>query len=68
MTSPFRYLVIDGRIVPYDDAKLHILTPAMKYAATTFDGLKAFWSETREQLFRDHLARLLLCCGHETRA
>ena len=63
MTSPFKYLVVDGKLVPYDDARLHILTPAVKYAATAFDGLKAFWSEAQEQLIlfrcRDHLARLL---------
>ena len=63
MTSPFKYLVLDGKLVPYDDARLHILTPAVKYAATAFDGLKAFWSEAQEQLLlfrcRDHLARLL---------
>ncbi len=63
MTPPFKYLVVDGKLVPYDDARLHILTPAVKYAATAFDGLKAFWSEAQEQLIlfrcRDHLTRLL---------
>ena len=63
MTPPFKYLVIDGEIVPYDDARLHILSPAVKYGATAFDGLKAYWNEGREQLIlfrcRDHLARLL---------
>jgi branched-chain amino acid aminotransferase len=63
MTSPFKYLVVDGKLVPYDDARLHILTPAVKYAATAFDGLKAYWSGAQEQLIlfrcRDHLARLL---------
>ena len=63
MTSPFKYLVVDGKLVPYANARLHILSPAVKYAATAFDGLRAYWNEGQEQLIlfrcRDHLARLL---------
>ena len=51
MTSPFNFLVMDGKIVPFEDAKMHILTPAVKYAATAFEGIRAYWNETQQQLF-----------------
>lgn len=63
MASCFKYLVMDGKVVPFEDATLHILTPAVKYAATAFEGIRAYWNEARRQLFlfrcREHLARLL---------
>ena len=63
MTAPFKYLVMDGEIVPFDEARIHIITPAVRYGATAFEGIKAHWNATQEQLFifrcREHLARLL---------
>ena len=31
----------DGKMVPFEEARLHILTPAVKYAATAFEGIKS---------------------------
>lgn len=63
MPSHFEYLVLDGKIVRFEDAKLHILTPAVKYGATAFEGLRAYWNEEQQQLSvlhsREHMARLL---------
>ena len=63
MMPPFRYLVIDGDVVPYEDAKLHIHTPAVRYGATAFEGIRAYWNEAHGQLYvfrcREHLERLL---------
>ena len=63
MESPFKYLVIDGEIVPYEDAKLHIHTPAVRYGATAFEGIRAYWNEGHGELYvfrcREHLERLL---------
>lgn len=63
MTTPFEYLVMDGETVPHDEARLHILTPAVRYGATAFEGIRAYWNDAREQLYifrcREHLARLL---------
>lgn len=63
MASCFKYLVLDGKIVLFEEARLHILTPAVKYAATAFEGIRAYWNEQRQQLLlfrgREHLARLL---------
>ena len=63
MTSHFKYLVMDGEIVPFDEARVHIITPAVRYGATAFEGIKAHWNETKQQIFvfrgPEHLARLL---------
>ena len=63
MSSGYPYLMMDGEIVPYDDATIHILSPAVKYAAVAFEGLRGYWNESEEQLFLfrspEHQARLL---------
>lgn len=60
MTPKFLYL--DGEIVPYEDAKIHILSPAITYAASVFEGIRAYWNEDHQKLYvfrlDDHLRRL----------
>lgn len=52
-----------GKIVPYEDAKVGVLTHAFNYGTAAFGGLRAYWSADREQLniFRahDHFRRFL---------
>jgi len=63
MASPVKYLVLDGKIVPFDEAKVHISTPAVKYGATAFEGIRGYWSEAQQQLYvfrcKEHMQRLL---------
>ncbi len=62
MATP-KYLFLDGKVVPYADAKIHVLAPAVTYGATVFEGLRAYWNEGEGQLYvfrlRDHTERLL---------
>lgn len=57
-----RYLSQGGRLVEYADARVHVLSSAMKYAATVYEGVRAYWSDDRSELFvfrlREHLERL----------
>lgn len=57
-----RFILMDGEAVPYADAKIHVLSPAITYAATVFEGIRAYWNddERRMWIFRldDHLRRL----------
>lgn len=52
----------DGDFVDYHDAKIHILSTAVKYAAVVFEGIRAYWNAQAEQLYvfrlEDHLKRL----------
>jgi branched-chain amino acid aminotransferase len=57
-----RFVSFEGRIVPYDDARMHVLSPALKYGIGVFEGFCAMWNPDREQLYsfrmQDHLRRL----------
>jgi branched-chain amino acid aminotransferase len=54
---------MDGRLVPYDEAKIHIMTPAIRYGAIAFEGIRGYWHEGEEQLYLfrapEHVERLL---------
>lgn len=57
------YLYFKGEIVPYPEARVHVLSTAFKYGAILFEGLRAYWSEERQELYgfrlREHFQRLL---------
>ncbi len=61
MTHP-EFLSFNGRIVPYADAKVHVLTPGFKYAAGVFEGIRGYWNPQREEMYvfrlKDHIDRL----------
>ena len=52
----------EGDYRPWYDAKVHVFSPAMKYGAGVFEGIRGYWSEARGEmvLFRldEHLRRL----------
>lgn len=55
-------IFLDGRIVPYEEATVHMLTTAFKYGACVFEGLRGYWSPRQGQLYlfrvQEHLQRL----------
>jgi branched-chain amino acid aminotransferase len=56
------YLLVDGELVPYQDAGMHVLSPALKYGIGVFEGFCGYWHESEQELYtfrvRDHLDRL----------
>ncbi len=62
MVEEVKFLYLDGRIVPYQQATVHMLSPAVKYGASVFEGLRGYWNEKINQLFifrlTDHSKRL----------
>jgi branched-chain amino acid aminotransferase len=52
-----------GRIVPYSDARVGVLTHALNYGTGVFGGLRAYWSPEEAELFlfrpHDHFRRFL---------
>lgn len=62
MSAQVPLLSLNGKVVPYADANVHMLTPALKYGAAVFEGIRGYWNEGHQQmyLFRldDHLERL----------
>ena len=52
-----------GKIVPYSEAKVGVLTHALNYGTAAFGGIRAYWNKDQQQLFIfrpfDHFRRLL---------
>lgn len=58
-----KYAFFEGRIVPYGEAKVGVMTHALNYGTGCFGGIRGYWNEEEEQLlvFRphDHFRRFL---------
>jgi branched-chain amino acid aminotransferase len=56
-------VTVNGERMPLEDAKVSIMAPGLTFAATVFEGLRAYWNEEKQELFvfrlDDHLKRLL---------
>ena len=61
MAQP-RFISFNGEIVPFADAKVHVLTPGLKYGAGVFEGIRGYWNAERADMYvfrlREHLDRL----------
>jgi branched-chain amino acid aminotransferase len=58
-----KYAYFKGKIVPYSDAKVGVMTHALNYGTAVFGGIRGYWNEEEEQLFvfrpQDHFRRFL---------
>jgi branched-chain amino acid aminotransferase len=59
-TAPFAWL--DGKLVPWEQATLHIATECVLRGENVFEGERAYWNEEKQELFvfrhAEHIARL----------
>jgi branched-chain amino acid aminotransferase len=57
------YAFFRGRIVPYGEARVGVMTHALNYGTGCFAGLRGYWNEEEQELFvfrpRDHFKRFL---------
>ena len=62
MATP-KFVFFNGKIVPYEDAKVGVLTHALNYGTAVFGGIRAYWNKKEKQLFvfrpYDHYKRFL---------
>jgi len=62
LTLP-NYAYFKGKIVPYSEAKIGVLTHGLNYGTSVFGGLRAYWNTEEEELFifrpLDHYRRFL---------
>jgi branched-chain amino acid aminotransferase len=51
---------MDGELVPWDEAKIHILTHTLHYGCGVFEGIRAYATKQGPAVFRltDHIVRL----------
>ena len=40
-----------GKIVPYKEAKIGIMTHAFNYGTGVFEGIRAYWNVEKKQMF-----------------
>ena len=59
MKSDFVWL--DGELVPFAEAKVHILSPTLHYGAGVFEGIRSYQTPNGPAVFRlsDHIQRFL---------
>lgn len=62
MTLP-KYAYFQGKIVPYEQAKVGVMNHTLNYGTGVFGGIRGYWNEEQEQLFvfrpTDHFRRML---------
>jgi branched-chain amino acid aminotransferase len=61
-----KYAFFEGKIVPIDEAKVSVMTTTLHYGTGCFGGLRAYWSEEKQELFAfrliEHYTRFLNSC------
>ena len=61
-SNPLVY--IDGEFVAWNDAKIHVFSPAVKYGAAVFEGIRGYWNAETETMYlfrlEEHMRRLEL--------
>ncbi len=59
--QPVDKIWMDGKLVDWEDANVHILTHALHYGSGIFEGIRAYETATGAGIFRltDHIRRLL---------
>ena len=62
MANP-NYAFFQGRIVPYSEARVGVLSHTLNYGTGVFGGLRGYWNDDEEQMFlfrpEDHYRRFL---------
>jgi branched-chain amino acid aminotransferase len=57
-----KWVWFNDQLVPFDDAKIHMLSPCARYGINVFEALRAYWNEEGKKLYlfrlREHYERL----------
>ncbi len=60
--SVARRMIVNGSLIRFEDATVHLMSPAMRYGLNVFEGLRAYWNGEAGQLYvfrlAEHLDRL----------
>jgi branched-chain amino acid aminotransferase len=56
-----QYLWMNGKLVPYQDATLHFMSPGLHYGIGVFEGIRCYATDQGPAVFRlpDHMQRLM---------
>ncbi|MEM0277139.1 branched-chain amino acid transaminase [Pyrobaculum sp.] len=55
-----QYVWLNGRVVRWEDAKIHVMIHALHYGTSIFEGLRGYWNGENLLIFRldEHLERM----------
>lgn len=58
------FIWMNGEIIPWDQAQVHVFTHALHYGSSTFEGIRAYETADGPAIFRgrEHYERLLFSC------
>jgi branched-chain amino acid aminotransferase len=58
------YIWMNGKIIPWGEAKVHVFTHALHYGSSVFEGIRAYETADGPAIFRgrEHFERLLFSC------
>ncbi|MBV7330307.1 branched-chain amino acid transaminase [Chloroflexi bacterium TSY] len=58
------YIWMNGKIIPWADATVHVFTHALHYGSSVFEGIRAYETPDGPAIFRgeEHFERLLFSC------
>ena len=64
MTMRADYIWMNGKIIPWDQAQVHVFTHALHYGSSTFEGIRVYETAKGPAIFRgrEHYERLLYSC------
>ncbi len=55
-------IYFNGDFIPWDEGRIHCFTPAVKYGAAVFEGIRGYWNEEQEKLYlfrlHEHMVRM----------
>ena len=58
--TPTDKIWMNGELIPWEDAKIHVLTHTLHYGMGVFEGIRAYETDRGPAVFRltDHITRL----------
>lgn len=58
--TPTKFVWMDGKLVPWEEARVHVLTHSLHYGSGVFEGIRAYETKRGAAVFRltDHIERL----------
>jgi branched-chain amino acid aminotransferase len=58
------YVWHNGRLIPWDDAKIHVMSHVVNYGSSVFEGVRCYHGAKGPAIFRltDHMLRLVQSC------
>jgi len=58
--EPTEFIWMDGKLVPWEDAKIHVITHTLHYGAGVFEGIRCYETDKGPAIFRlkEHMDRL----------